>query len=985
MGNFSATCSCDNLTGPNGDRISEDIAVLNSTSLREAGIVPDDGLERLHKVPSVAAPVVSALSSNTTTANNLTSSLVYIEHSPMAMSAASSTDCGLSSRRSESSSRALTVTKAMSMMKTTGLGLVNVCPAQLDKQKVAAFRDRLAKAGIDTAKWGYGGAKSIEHLFWEVESQRGCVIITLPSGALKRITRLVKIALVTEIFGVDHALFSRMQFMHDGQTVERKQVPLRKLSWLDTDSGDLQANADDLSAELCVFTENWRTGCRKTLQDRLGLTTTWQNQHLVEDELAYKYIVEDNVKSDGYPGLNTMYCIHEVTFRIRDPSHAGVQLIGLPEGQEFATAEGDFNFHGQQDDHGLAIGTQLNIWTWSRVQASVDKDSSLSKPVAAAAAATAQPQVPPKPSAAVKTPEEQLLIRRVPLPPSAAQIMGGMQYRLHPTRRSTEPPSGVLFSCMDTLTTNWKKAHNIASRILDAGYTLQHFNDDLGCFPELNLYLFDEKRSLSRHSSVNAVSSGRTIGDEFQRTIGAFFAIYWMMRIDIDGRDGFSNGVDDDWKPVKLTDDDDPRVTQAGKRRKFQQDAKWCFFKKLLMNAGLIEEKKVTSWFKTTTKIVVNEKRLVSLLALTAIHDIMKMNMILPEVQKEHAPYHGYAAGDTISDHDHALSYVMDHFPQLLPSFRDLDAAERRSVHFTQCDLCFNHGWFVQAEAPPGAIFTKFREALIRDHKSQIGQRDVALYFVHWLTDLAGAEPSPLAGCEKFVTKFPLPVLNSFLRSFEFVEQIATRTETEVMEEYLKMRWTENDLDLGPLPTGSAAIAKMRLLCMAQGNASVILHDWDKLTDEDRETLAVEMSRTGCVGQTFSQDLCPRDTWERLEGPAFLVYYGPAFLQQMGTDLPVERLSVLAEIYRGARELWPTSISKVASNVTVRIDIIKALSIEEMYEAILRGDTWLLVKHNESEAFVERSSHRKLNKLIATSSSFQVLDLSCLKPYAMYR
>lgn len=48
-----------------------------------------------------------------------------------------------------------------------------------------------------------------------------------------------------------------------------------------------------------------------------------------------------------------------------------------------------------------------------------------------------------------------------------------------------------------------------------------------------------------------------------------------------------------------------------------------------------------------------------------------------------------------------------------------------------------------------------------RPPRSQIGREDVALYFVHWLTDLAGAEPTPLAGCEKFSVKFPLPVLNS--------------------------------------------------------------------------------------------------------------------------------------------------------------------------------------------------------------------------------
>ncbi|CAE8650437.1 unnamed protein product, partial [Polarella glacialis] len=244
--------------------------------------------------------------------------------------------------------------------------------------------------------------------------------------------------------------------------------------------------------------------------------------------------------------------------------------------------------------------------------------------------------------------------------------------------------------------------------------------------------------------------------------------------------------------------------------------------------AGLMEEvsdhngkSKMTS--SGQKQLRVNERRMVSLLALTAIHDIMKMESILPTVQPEHAPYHDYAAANVIGDHDIALSYLMDHYPELLPSFIDLDPVERRSVQFTQCKLCFNHGWFVQAEAPPGAIFTKFRETIIRDHKSEIGSRDVALYFVHWLTDLAGAEPTPLGGCEKFVIKFPLPVLNSFLKSFKFVEKIATHTETEVMQQYLQYRWTEAaelDQSLGIPPTGDDAIVKMRLLCMAQGNAA---------------------------------------------------------------------------------------------------------------------------------------------------------------------
>jgi len=535
-----------------------------------------------------------------------------------------------------------------------------------------------------------------------------------------------------------------------------------------------------------------------------------------------------------------------------------------------------------------------------------------------------------------------------------------------------------LWRTMEGLQTDWAVARRMASHIADPKYTAAQFNHDLLAFPELNLYLLDAG---SKAQIGTNMSSGRTIGDEYQRTVGAFFAIYWLFRTDSDGKDGFSNGVDDSMTPIVLLDTADLRVTQPEKRLAFKNNAKWEFFKRLLVNAGLLEEKKVGNVFKSNVKLVVNEKRLVSLLALTAIHDIMKMNLILPECQKEHEPFHGYMAGDTIGDHDHALSYIMEHYPSILPSFRDLDEKEKRSVKFTQCNLCFNHGWFVQAEAPPGAIFTKFREALIRDHKNQIDSQDVALYFVHWLTDLAGAEPTPLAGCEKFVTKFPLPVLNSFLRSFEFVEKIAAQTETQVMEEYLQMRWTENVPSMGPVPIGDSSIAKMRLLCMAQMTALTVLKEFDSLGDEDRETLSSEMARSGCVGQSFSSQLMPKDSASRLEGPAFLVYYGPAFLQNLGNDSAIKRLSVLAEIYRSSRELWPSSVSKVGNNVTIRIDMIKALSISDMQEAAVKGDVWMLVKHNETEAFVERGSRRKLNKMVAKQQKFQVLDLGCVYAY----
>ena len=58
----------------------------------------------------------------------------------------------------------------------------------------------------------------------------------------------------------------------------------------------------------------------------------------------------------------------------------------------------------------------------------------------------------------------------------------------------------------------------------------------------------------------------------------------------------------------------------------------------------------------------------------------------------------------------------------------------------------------MQGEAPPAPLFGTFKEVMLSEH---VAPSDVAFYFVHWLTDLAGAEPSPLGGAEKFVLKFP--------------------------------------------------------------------------------------------------------------------------------------------------------------------------------------------------------------------------------------
>lgn len=128
----------------------------------------------------------------------------------------------------------------------------------------------------------------------------------------------------------------------------------------------------------------------------------------------------------------------------------------------------------------------------------------------------------------------------------------------------------------------------------------------------------------------------------------------------------------------------------------------------------------------------------------------------------------------------------------------------------------------------------------------------------------------------------------------------------------------------------------------------------------------------------FSPDLVPTEVASRPVGPAFLIYYGPAFLQ-MQCSSTVLRLRILAEIYRCARELWPEATTLVAASVHVRIDTIKGLSVAEIQDVLAKGELWLVTKHNESEAYVGRASHKKLNKYVSIGQKFQILDLGFLR------
>ena len=121
-----------------------------------------------------------------------------------------------------------------------------------------------------------------------------------------------------------------------------------------------------------------------------------------------------------------------------------------------------------------------------------------------------------------------------------------------------------------------------------------------------------------------------------------------------------------------------------------------------------------------------------------------------------------------------------------------------------------------------------------------------------------------------------------------------------------------------------------------------LVHAFRALDDEDANTLTEEMARTGVAEQVYSRSAVRG-------GPAVLVYYSPAFLRHVLKEDALLGLSVLAEIYRAARELWPLDEGEEGCTKTVNVGKLVGL------EAIdLRRKRWVLRRASEQEAMVEQ-------------------------------
>jgi len=269
----------------------------------------------------------------------------------------------------------------------------------------------------------------------------------------------------------------------------------------------------------------------------------------------------------------------------------------------------------------------------------------------------------------------------------------------------------------------------------------------------------------------------------------------------------------------------------------------------------------------------------------------------------------------------------------------------------------------VQAEAPAGALFATARRVLVEQGASNA---DLAFYFLHWITDIGGADPTPLRGAVKFALQFPHAVFQKFITAFGAVQQLAAVPPAALLQNYLLQSWPAAELGVPAPKEGPTAMALLRLMLQAQLPIAqrAINSAFPRLPAIERELLSAEMARSGVANEPYS--LTP----DARGGPAFLIYYAPAFMQSLASTDAHVALLVLTDVYRAARAIWPLekTADAEARTVTINVGALRGLSTMKLSGVHAKGSCWRLVQKGPADAQVEQVKLLELPKLLGGST-----------------
>lgn len=180
------------------------------------------------------------------------------------------------------------------------------------------FKDFLQIHGVPVRDWGNAKmkTKSLEELWAEV-SLRECTLVKVQAGlgsfTLERVVNVVFLEIEAV---VDNS--SRYLLLQDEKTQFASRNNLR--------TRPSKKMFDDEEVEEAV----WRC-----IYQNLDIKDKKARQHFAIQSVEER--VEEK-SSGGFPGLPTTYNMHVARLKVRDPSHADMDKLGLPSGKNFQTS-----------------------------------------------------------------------------------------------------------------------------------------------------------------------------------------------------------------------------------------------------------------------------------------------------------------------------------------------------------------------------------------------------------------------------------------------------------------------------------------------------------------------------------------------------------------------------------------------------------------------------------------------------------------------
>lgn len=180
---------------------------------------------------------------------------------------------------------------------------------------IQQFTNVLTKHGVDVFRFGKGGAKSIHELWDEFMQGRLQLFENPETGGLVRKVDVLRFEVKVKMHGkLKHLVEVREQY-RDGRERPVNKIPAGKLD----------------------FGEQWRDGLVRLLVEELELSHAWLDRNIEIDDDSYKSW-EECTTSSGYPGLVSIYQLHEATVHVKKPDELFF-VLGMPHLADFRTTD----------------------------------------------------------------------------------------------------------------------------------------------------------------------------------------------------------------------------------------------------------------------------------------------------------------------------------------------------------------------------------------------------------------------------------------------------------------------------------------------------------------------------------------------------------------------------------------------------------------------------------------------------------------------